>query len=404
MTLSLSKRADFITQAEIRVMSIECEKVGGINLAQGVCDTEVPLPVRRGAQLAIDKGVNSYTRFDGLAELRRAIAGKMREYNGIIADPETEITVSGGSTGAFYCACLALLDPGDEVIIFEPYYGYHVNTLQAVDAVPTYVTMHPPDWRFSREGLERAVTARTKGIMVNTPANPSGKVFTETELQWIAEVATEYDLFIFTDEIYEYFLYDGCRHISPGSLPGMGGRTITLSGYSKTFSITGWRVGYSVSEARWAHMIGYMNDLVYVCAPAPLQSGVAAGIVELSPKFYQALAAEYVTKRDRICGALDKVGLRPCIPQGAYYVLADVSMLPGATSKEKAMYLLARTGVASVPGEAFFHGSGGENLVRFCFAKTDAELEEACLRLERLSCHRLRVGSGIPRCEWSWGG
>ena len=385
MTLSLSKRADFITQAEIRVMTIECEKVGGINLAQGVCDTEVPLPVRRGAQFAIDKGVNSYTRFDGLAELRQAIAGKMRDYNGIIADPETEVTVSGGSTGSFYCACLALLDPGDEVIVFEPYYGYHVNTLEAVDAVPTYVTMQAPDWTFSRAELERAVTPRTKGIMVNTPANPSGKVFGLTELAWVAEVASEHDLFVFTDEIYEYFLYDGKRHVSPGSLPGMAERTITISGYSKTFSITGWRIGYSVSDARWAHMIGYMNDLVYVCAPAPLQCGVAAGINEMDGDFYRSLAEEYARKRDRICGALEKVGLFPSIPQGAYYVLADVSRLPGKNSKDRAKHILAKTGVASVPGSAFFHGADGENLVRFCFAKTDEELEEACRRLERLA-------------------
>jgi len=357
VSLSFSRRAEGITQAEIRVMTIECEKVRGINLAQGVCDTEVPLPVRRGAQIAVDKGINSYTRYDGLAELRQAIARKMREYNGIIADPETEVTVSGGSTGAFYCACLALLDPGDEVIVFEPYYGYHVNTLEAVDAAPTYVTMHPPDWRFSREELERVVTPRTKGIMVNTPANPSGKVFTRA----------------------------GCRHISPGSLPGMGDRTITISGFSKTFSITGWRVGYSVSDTRWAHMIGYMNDLVYVCAPAPLQCGVAAGINELTGAFYRELSSEYARKRDRICGALRKVGLHPSIPKGAYYVLADVSRLPGKTSKEKAMHLLARTGVASVPGSAFYHGSGGENLVRFCFAKTDAELEEACQRIVRIA-------------------
>jgi aminotransferase len=383
--LSLSKRADLITQAEIRVMTIECEKVGGINLAQGVCDTEVPLPVRRAAQAAVDKGINSYTRYDGLAELRQAIARKMQAYNGIIADPETQVTVSGGSTGSFYCACLALLDPGDEVIVFEPYYGYHVNTLDAVAAVPKYVTMHAPDWAFSRAELEAAVTPRTKGIVVNTPANPSGKVFTLAELQCIAEVALEHDLFVFTDEIYEYFLYDGTRHISPGTLPGMGGRTITVSGYSKTFSITGWRIGYSISDARWAHMIGYMNDLVYVCAPAPLQSGVAAGINELDGDFYRALAAEFTGKRDRICGALRQVGLSPSIPQGAYYVLADVSRLPGKNSKERAMHLLAKTGVASVPGSAFFHGGDGEDLVRFCFAKTDEELEEACRRLGRLA-------------------
>jgi len=314
MSLSLSKRALGIVQAEIRSMSIECEKVGGINLAQGVCDTEVPLPVRQGAQRALDKGINSYTRFDGLAELRREIARKMEAYNGIKADPETDIIVSGGSTGAFYCACLALLDPGDEVVLFEPYYGYHVNTLLAVEAVPSYVTLHAPDWTFQPEALERIITPRTKGIMVNTPANPSGKVFTRTELEWVADVALRYNLFIFTDEIYEYFLYDGQQHVSPGSLSGVSDRTITISGFSKTFSITGWRLGYSVSHPRWAQMIGYMNDLIYVCAPSPLQYGATVGLKELKPSFYTELSLEYMRKRDRICRSLEKVGLPPLDP------------------------------------------------------------------------------------------
>lgn len=384
MALSLSARAARIVQSEIRAMSIECEKVGGINLAQGVCDTEVPLPVRRGAQRAIDAGVNSYTRYDGLKELREAIAAKMRAYNGIDADPETEITVSAGSTGAFYCACLALLNPGDEVILFEPYYGYHLNTILAVEAVPTYVTMHPPDWSFDPEDLERVATERTKGIVVNTPANPSGKVFSRDELVAILEFARRHDLFVFTDEIYEYFLYDGRTHISPGSLPGAWERTITISGFSKTYSITGWRIGYSVCQSRWAQMIGYMNDLIYVCAPAPLQCGAASGIRELTPEFYTELAREYTSKRDRICEALDKAGLTPYVPQGAYYVLADASRLPGSNSKDRAMHLLEAVGVASVPGEAFFHGSEGDTLLRFCFAKNDAELDEACRRIERL--------------------
>ncbi len=384
MPLSYGNRASLIAQSEIRAMSIECEKVGGINLAQGVCDTEVPHVVRKGAQHAIDAGVNTYTRFDGIAKLRHAIARKLAEYNNITVDPETQITVSAGSTGAFYCVCLALLNPGDEVILFEPYYGYHVNTLQAVEAIPAYVTMTAPDWSFTPEDLERAVTPRTKGIMVNTPANPSGKVFTQTELQWIAECARRHDLFVFTDEIYEYFLYDGRHHISPGALPEIADRTITMSGYSKTFSITGWRIGYSVSDARWAQMIGYMNDLVYVCAPAPLQYGVAVGIEELHSGFYRELCAEYQRKRDQICQALQRAELPPSIPQGAYYVLADASRLPGRTSKDKAMFLLAKTGVATVPGEAFYHGSGGQNLLRLCYAKTEHELEEACERLRRL--------------------
>ena len=283
--LSLSKRSALIAQAEIRSMTIECEKVNGINLAQGVCDTEVPLPVRNAAYAAIDQGVNTYTRYDGLAELRRAIARKLRDYNNITADPDTDIIVSAGSTGALYSACLALLDPGDEVIVFEPYYGYHVSTLVAVEAVPVYVTMRPPEWTFEPRDLESAITPRTKGIIVNTPANPSGKVFSLPELECISELAIHHDLFVFTDEIYEYIVYDGHHHISPGSLPGMAERTITISGFSKTFSITGWRVGYSVSDARWAQTIGYVNDLVYVCASAPLQAAVSAGIEELHPVF-----------------------------------------------------------------------------------------------------------------------
>ena len=381
MSLTLSKRAEGIVQAEIRVMTIECEKVGGINLAQGVCDVGVPSPVVRGAQKAIDDGFNCYTRYDGLGELREAIALKMKNYNGIVADPETEITVSAGSTGAFYCACLALLDPGDEVILFEPYYGYHLNTLLAVDVVPRYVKMRLPDLKFTMEDLESAVTSKTKGIMVCTPSNPSGKVYSEKELKIIADFAIRHDLFIFTDEIYEYFIYDNTPHISPGSLPAIADRTITISGYSKAFSITGWRIGYSVSKKKWADMIGYVNDLVYVCAPAPLQMGVAAGIKDLSQAYYDGLCGDFKRKRDKICSALSKAGLSPIIPQGAYYVLADASKLPGTNSKEKAMYLLNKTGVASVPGMAFYHDDGGEDLLRFCFAKTDDVLEEACKKI-----------------------
>jgi aminotransferase len=384
MPLEISQKSKRIVQSEIRSMHIECEKVKGINLSQGVCDTEVPLPVRRGAQKAIEDGVNSYTRYDGLAELRRAIAKKMRAFNGIEADPETEIIVSGGSTGAFYCACLALLNPGDEVILFEPYYGYHVNTLLAAEAVPSYVRLNPPDWTFTARDLEAAVTSRTKAIVINTPANPSGKVFSREELGWIRDVAVRHDLFVFTDEIYEYFLYDGRTHISPGSLPGMAERTITISGYSKTFSITGWRIGYSVSQAKWAQMIGYLNDLVYVCAPAPLQMGVAQGILELGPDYYRDLCGQYAVKRDKICSALAGAGLKSYVPQGAYYVLADATHLPGESSKDKAMFILTKTRVAGVPDDAFFHTAPASQLVRFCFAKEDAELDEACRRLGKL--------------------
>jgi aminotransferase len=384
MALELSSRHEWVLQSEIRNMSIECDRMGGINLSQGVCDTEVPRAVRLGAQSAIDEGINIYTRYDGLEELRKAIAAKQRIFTGLEMDPEREIIVSAGATGALYCACLALLNPGDEVIVFEPYYGYHISTLVATQAVPVYVQLHPPAWSFDFSSLEKAVTPRTTAILINTPANPSGKVFSLGELEHLAAFASKHNLFVFTDEIYEHFLYDGYRHIAPATLPGMRERTITISGLSKTFSITGWRIGYCLCDARWAQTIGYFNDLVYVCAPAPLQMGVARGLEALGADYYESLSREYAGKRDRVCHALKKAGLNPHIPHGAYYILADVSGLPGKTSKERAMYLLERTGVASVPGEAFYDGDGGENLLRFCFAKEDTVLEEACKRLRSL--------------------
>lgn len=383
MPLSVSRRSECVLQSEIRNMSIECDAVGGINLSQGVCDTEVPEVVRRAAQAAIEEGHNSYTRYDGIAPLREAIARKVQRFYGLSVDPEREIVVSGGTTGAFYCACLALLDPGDEVILFEPFYGYHVQTLLAVDLVPRYVTLEAPSWRFSPEALERAATPRTRGIMINTPANPTGKVFTREELQWVADFARKHDLFVFTDEIYEHFLYDGHSHVSPATIPGLRERTIMISGVSKTFSVTGWRVGWAIADARWSRTIGYFNDLVYVCAPSPLQRGVAAGLDASPPSFYEALSAEYAAKRAQLCSALATAGLTPCSPHGAYYVMADLSKVRGATSKERAMALLREAGVACVPGEAFHQGDAGEKLGRFCYAKTAKDLEEACRRLER---------------------
>ncbi len=384
MSLRLSKRSSFIVQSEIRNMSIECERVGGINLSQGVCDTPIPPEVRAAARAAIDAGPNSYTRYDGIPELRRALAMRLQRHNKLKADPEGEIVVSAGSTGAFYCACLALLDPGDEVVLFEPFYGYHVNTLLAVDAVPVYVEMKAPDWTFRMEDLERLVTPRTRAIMINTPGNPTGKVWSRAELEQLADFAERHDLFVFTDEVYEYLVFDGTEHISPATLPKLRPRTITMGSLSKTFSITGWRIGYAVAEAKWSRMIGYMNDLVYVCAPAPLQFGVARGLEAVPDSYYADLRDEYRHKRDLICTALRDSGLTPYVPRGAYYVLADLSRIPGATSKDRAMKLLELTGVATVPGESFYRPGHGETIARFCFAKTMDNLNEACRRLRAL--------------------
>jgi len=381
MARTVSRRMAHLTQSEIRAMTQACLDRKGLNMAQGVCDTPVPGAVLQGAAQALQEGYNLYTRFDGLPELRQAIATKLARYNGLHADPERQITVSAGATGAFHCACAALLDPGDEVILFEPYYQYHVSALRAVEAVPVIVTMHSPDWTYALDDVRQAITLKTKAIVVNSPGNPSGKVFTRHELEGLAGLARRHDLFIFTDEIYEYFLYDGRSHFSMAALPDMAERTITIGGYSKTYSVTGWRIGYSVAAEVWAQAIGAMNDLLYVCAPAPLQMGVARGINELPDSFYRGLARDYEKKRDRFCAALTKAGLTPSIPSGAYYVLADVSGLPGTTGKQRAMYVLEQTGVAGVPGEAFFSGPTGADFLRFSYAKTDADIEEACRRL-----------------------
>ena len=338
MKRTISRRMSDLAQSEIRAMTQACIQMKGLNMAQGVCDTPVPPVVLEGAEKAIRDGYNVYTRFDGLPELREAIAQKLLHYNGIEADKETEVTVSAGATGAFHCACAALLNPGDEVILFEPYYQYHISALVAVEAVPVVVHMEPPTWTYSMAQLEEVVTEKTKAIIVNSPGNPSGKVFTRPELE-------------------------------------------ALAGYSKTFSVTGWRIGYSVAAKPWASAIGAMNDLLYVCAPGPLQIGVARGIGQLPDSFYANLAQDYQKKRDRFCRALAAAGLTPSIPQGAYYVLADVSRLPGDSGKARAMYLLERTGVASVPGEAFFSGQKGARFIRFSYAKTESDLDEACHRL-----------------------
>ena len=363
-------------------MTLECSKLSGINLSQGVCDTELPEPVRVGAAAAMLAGTNTYTRYDGLQPLREAIARKVLRDTGAIVDPETEVVVTSGATGAFYAACLGLFDAGDEVVLFEPYYGYHVDTLRALSVTPRLVPLAQPDWSFSTDTLRRAIGPKTRAIVVNTPGNPSGKVFTRAELAQIAALAREFDLYVITDEIYEYFLYDGRTHVSLATLPGMRERTLTLGGFSKTFSITGWRVGYLLATAELCHKLGQVHDLVYVCAPAPLQIGVARGLEQLPRSFYEDLKLEYTRKREKLCASLDRAGITPHVPQGAYYVLADSRSLPGSSPKERALALLRSCGVAAVPGSAFFEGGRGDDLLRFSYAKREAELDEACRRLD----------------------
>ena len=382
--LALSNLAPAAVQSEIRAMSVACDEIGGINLAQGVCDTPVPPVVEDAAIQAIRDGYNIYTRLDGIARLRNAIAAKQQRDYALTYDPEREVLVASGATGGFHAAAMALLNPGDDVLLFEPFYGYHVSTLRSLRINPVLVPLAEPDFALDIDSLRAAITPRTRAIVLNTPANPSGKVFNLAELTAIAEAAIEHDLFVFSDEIYEYFVYDGASHIPIATLPGMKERSIILSGFSKTFSVTGWRLGYVTADARWLPAMNYFHDLTYVCAPSAFQHGAAAGLEQLPPSFYTQLAADHQSKRARMLSALTDAGLEPTIPAGAYYVLADASRLPGKTAAEKARHLLAVTGVASVAGSAFFRPGHGENLLRFCFAKKDHDLDEACARLRRL--------------------
>jgi len=383
MPRSLSRRAQVLRASPIRTMSVECARVGGINLAQGVCDTPVPPAVRQAAQAAIEAGANVYSRAEGVDALRQQLAAKLRRHNGLDYDWESELVVTSGATGAFYVAALALLEPGDEVILLEPYYGYHANTLHAVDAVPRYVALEPPDWRLPLDALEAAVNERTRGIVINTPANPSGKVFTRAELETVRDFACAHDLLVFSDEVYQHFVFDGREHVSPAALEGMRERCIMLSALSKTFAITGWRIGWLAADRRYCPAFAALSDLVYVCAPTPLQVGCARALELLDESYYAGMAAEYQAKRDTLCDALASGGLTPHVPEGSYYALADLSKLPGEGALDRALHLLRERGVACVPGTAFYHGEIGQGLGRFCFGKTDADLAEACRRLRR---------------------
>jgi aminotransferase len=371
-----------VTQSFIRRMTRECERVGGINLGQGVCDLPTPAVILRAAADAVLADESMYSPFEGRRELRQAIASKARDYNRLApVDPDREVTVTIGATGAFHCAVQSLLDAGDEVLVFEPYYGYHVNTLQAGGLRPVFVPLTGPDWALDAARLEAAVTPRTRAILVNTPANPSGKVFSAAELGVIAALCQRHDLLALTDEIYEYIVYDR-PHLSLAALPGMWERTVTISGFSKTYSITGWRLGYAIAPTALSERLGVANDLLYICAPTPLQLGVARGMSELGPEYYTDMAADYRRKRDRLCQALQRAGLTPRVPEGAYYVLAEAAALDPDDDVRAAMELLRRTGIAAVPGHSFYaHGSPGI-LLRFCFAKDWPVLEEACRRLE----------------------
>ncbi|MGH9748538.1 MAG: pyridoxal phosphate-dependent aminotransferase [Candidatus Polarisedimenticolia bacterium] len=383
MKKPFADRIEGLAQSDIRRMSLECARVGGINLGQGICDQPIEPIIKEATIRAIHEDRSIYTRLDGIDELRRRIAGKMRDYNRIPCDPDSEVIVNVGSTGSFVTACLSLVNPGDEVILFSPFYGYHLNILKVCGAALKFVTLQPPDWSYDPAALQAAFSPRTRFILVNTPSNPCGKVFTRAELEEIAGLCRKHDALCVTDEIYEYILYDGRRHISPATLPGMAERTITISGFSKTYAMTGWRLGYTVAPRPLAAKMAILNDLINVCAPSPLQHGVVAAF-DLPASYYTKMAADYQVKRDMTVEACREAGLKPYVPQGAYYMLVDFGDA-FRDDQEAARVILEKHGVASIPGSSFYvDPKDGRRQIRLCYAKKMPDLQEACRRIRAM--------------------
>ena len=379
-----SRRTAGLVQSDIRYMSRECHKVGGINLGQGICDMPTPKIVSEAAIEAIRAGRNIYSYAEGAIELREAIADKVRRYNKLDVDPEREIVVSVGASGAFSATIHALLDVGDGIVLFEPYYGYHLHASTVAGLEPQFVCLQPPEFAFTEAQLDAAIQPNTRAIVVCTPGNPCGKMFDRDDLAVVARVAQRHDLLVITDEVYEYIVFDGREHISPATIEGLRQRTVSITSLSKTFAITGWRLGYVIAPEDMARAIMLVSDLLYVCAPTPLQHGVTAGF-SAQQSYFDDLQTDYQLARDLLCEALHEGGMTPIVPQGAYYVLADISHLGHSTAREAAMALLAQTGVAAVSGRCFYRSDPGERLLRFCFAKDPKTLDEACRRLARFN-------------------
>lgn len=377
MKEKISAKAGQITESVIREMTRVALQHNAVNLAQGFPDFACPPALKQAAAAAIAEDINQYAITWGDRPFRHAIAEKVRWYLGLDIDPERQITVTCGSTEAMIATMLATIDPGDEVIIFEPYYENYKPDAILSSATPRYVALHPPDWSFDEAALRQAFNSHTKAIIINTPHNPTGKVFSREELTLIAELCHQWDVLAFTDEIYEHILYDETEHIAMATLPGMADRTVTINGLSKTYSVTGWRIGYALANPQLTEAIRKVHDFLTVGAPAPLQrAGVTA--MQLPIDYYKNLASLYQEKRSTMLQILDQAGLPYFTPKGAYYVLADVSQFGCQNDQDFAYQLIKEIGLATVPGSSFFSQQDNRHsLIRFCFSKTPETLQAA---------------------------
>lgn len=378
----LSRRVNYFTESVIRDMTRLALKHEAINLAQGFPDFPAPQELKRAAASAIMDDYNQYSITWGAKDLREEISRKAGDYNHIEADPESEVTITCGSTEAMMAAMLTLINDGDEVVVFEPFYENYGPDAAVSGAVPRFVPLND-DNSIDEETFASAFNKKTHALILNTPNNPSGKVFSKEELRLIADLCVDYDVIAVTDEIYEYILYDNKKHISIGSLDEMTDRTITISGFSKTYSVTGWRIGYALAEKKLTSAIRKVHDFLTVGAPAPLQHACVTAL-RFPDSYYNELIKMYDGKRRLLYNALTKAGFGCMMPEGAYYILADIPQGTGMDDTAFARYMVSKAGVAAVPGSSFYRSEAGKRKLRFTFSKKDETLMEAARRLEKL--------------------
>lgn len=383
MKCTSSEKAARFTESVIREMTRICLLHQGINLAQGFPDFAAPAEIKEAAVEKIRNDFNQYAITWGAPALRQAIADKFAAFNGVAIDPEKEITVCCGSTESMITSLMAIVNPGDEVIVFEPFYENYGPDTILCGAMPRYVTLHGPDWHFEEDQLRQAFNEKTKAIIINTPNNPTGKVFSRKELSLIAELCLQWGTMAVTDEIYEHIIYDGAEHVSMASIHGMRDQTITVNSVSKTYSLTGWRVGWAIASPEITASIRKVHDFLTVGAAHPLQEAAAVAL-RLGPDYYRRLADDYTTRRDYFCGVLQEI-FKVYRPAGAYYIMTDISAFGFPDDVSFARHLVENAGVATVPGSAFYSRPElGRTQIRFCFPKKMETLERAAERLRRL--------------------
>jgi len=383
--LTGSKKATQFTESVIREMTRLNQQYGGVNLSQGFPDFAAPALVKEAACRAIMADVNQYAVTWGAKALREAVAREFTRRYGVPVVPDQQVTVTCGSTEAMMATMMGIIDPGDEVVIFEPFYENYGPDAILSGATPRYVALHEPDWSFDPDELAAAFNNRTKAIILNTPNNPTGKVFSRTELETIAALCRKWDVVAISDEIYEHILYDEARHVPIASIEGMADRTVTINSLSKTYSVTGWRVGWAISPASLTGAIRKVHDFLTVGAAAPLQeAGVAA--LGVDDSYYAELARSYQRRRDTLLEILQRHHFTCYRPQGAYYIMTDIAGFGFGDDVEFARHLVTEVGVAAVPGSSFYrHAQLGRTKLRFCFCKKDETLAEADRRMAKLA-------------------